>query len=399
MANTFKYVLLSLVRDKGILIWALAFPIVLSCCFMAMFQGLDEVAQSQSVRVVVVQDESYDQSQTLTAFVDAVSEGPDTLLAVTPAATAQEAERIVNESAGDEDPYAGYVTADAEGLPVVHLPAGGRSDSANMNDVYQAILVRVMDSFCSRSQMVGELLASNPALMSDPANMEALFQVSEATQKVDVTENAPKESVRYYFALLGMAAMFGAQAAMIAVGALLPTTGALGARRALGGVSRSRALAGCMAASWVVSFTCLVVAYLFMQYVAGVDFGGRDLPCLGVLAAASLMAVGLGALVASLPRPGLQEKAGMLTGLVCFASLFAGLYGQPTMELADAVAAACPASELVNPAVQVSQAMFSLMYYESLLPCLQHVLVLLVMAVVFFLASARFLGRQRYASL
>lgn len=399
MATTFKYVLLSLVRDKGILIWALAFPIVLSCCFMAMFQGIDQMAQSKPVRVVVVQDAAYEQAPAFPSFVDAVSEGDDALLEVTWAATPDEAKRAVGDSAGSDEPYAGYVEVDGEGLPVVHLLPEAALDAAGIENVYQAILVRVMDSYCSKSQLVGELVAADPGMLSDPAKLEALFQVSQATEKVDVTENAPKESVRYYFALLGMAAMFGAQAALLAVGALLPSTGALGARRALGGVSRSRALAGCMAASWTVSFACLVVAYLFMRFVAEVDFGGRDLPCLGVLAAASLVAVGLGAMIASLPKPGLGEKAGMLTGLVCFASLFAGLYGQPTMVLADNVAAAFPISQYVNPAVQVSQAMFSLMYYESLLPCLQHVLVLVAMAAVFFLVSARFLGRQRYASL
>lgn len=399
MADTFKYVFLSLVRNKGILIWALAFPIVLSCCFMVMFQGLDQLAQTEPTRVVVVQDEAYDDSDAFRQFVDAASEGADSLLSATFADTPEEAERLVNESANEDRPYAGYVTVGTDGMPTVHLLPEDGSASSGVNNVYQAILVRVMDVFCSKSHMIRELLAKDPLFLADPSNVESVFQVSGVTQKTSLTENAPRESVRYYFALLGMAAMFAAQGSLLAVGALLPNASPLGARRALGGISRIRALLGCILASWLVSFGCLAVAYLFIRYAAGVDFGNRDLPCLGVLAVSSLMSVGMGALIGSIPKGSIGAKAGILAGIACFASLFAGLYGEPTMDLADSVAAAFPASQYINPAVQISQAMFSLMYYESLAPCLQHVLVLLAMTVVFFLASARFLGRQRYASL
>lgn len=399
MMNTFRYVLLSLVRNKGILIWALAFPIVLSCCFMLMFQGLDDMADASTVRTLVVEDASWDEAPALPQYIEAIEEGDDAILEVTAVSTEQEALRRAEEAAGTDDPFVGYLTADEDGLPVVHLIGTPQGTAASMTSVYQAILVRLMDIFCSKSEMVAEITRTDPMLLADPSAIEALFETRDATEKVDVTENAPKESVRFYFALLGMAALFGAQSALIAVSALLPNTSALGARRTLGGISRPRALAGCIFASWTMSFACLTVAYLFMRFVAGVDFGGRDLACLGVLAIASLMATALGALIGSIPKIPAGAKSGMLTGIVCFASLFAGLYGQPTMELADSVAAACPASQYVNPAVQVSQAMFSLMYYDSLGPCLQNVLVMLVMAALFFLLSIRFLGRQRYASI
>ena len=310
MADTFKYVFLSLVRNKGILIWALAFPIVLSCCFMVMFQGLDQLAQTEPTRVVVVQDEAYDDSDAFRQFVDAASEGDDALLSATFADTPEEAKRLVNESANEDRPYAGYVTVGMDGMPTVHLLPEDGSASSGVNNVYQAILVRVMDVFCSKSHMIRELLAKDPLFLADPSNVESVFQVSDVTQKTSLTENAPRESVRYYFALLGMAAMFAAQGSLLAVGALLPNASPLGARRALGGISRIRALLGCILASWLVSFGCLAIAYLFIRYAAGVDFGNRDLPCLGVLAVSSLMSVGMGALIGSIPKGSNRREGG-----------------------------------------------------------------------------------------
>lgn len=118
-----------------------------------------------------------------------------------------------------------------------------------------------------------------------------------------------------------------------------------------------------------------------------------------MIAAAALTATAFGTLLGSLPKIDEGVKGGMLSGIVCFASLFAGLYGSPTMKLADTVNAAVPAAQLVNPAVQISQAFYSIMYYDTYQRTIEHILILLAMAAVLFAASALFIRRQRYASL
>lgn len=154
-----------------------------------------------------------------------------------------------------------------------------------------------------------------------------------------------------------------------------------------------------MAASWAITFACLCVTYLYMRYVAGVDFGNRDGACLLTTAVAALTATALGCAISAIPKVPESGKSGILTGIVCFASLFAGLYGEPTMELADMISANFPALDYINPAVQISQAFYSIMYYDSLAPMVGHLAILLVMALVLFALSAQSLRRQRYASL
>lgn len=402
MANTFKYLVLALVRDKEMMIWSLAFPIILSTCFIFMFAGLDNIGQTEPVRTVVVQDAAYDGDEAFQSFIEGISgsaEGEQPLLAVDFAPTREEATARMAASAQEEHPIEGVLLVSDKGMPEILLSNAASSDDPQMGNVYQSILVTAADSYASRRKLVTDLMEDDPRALANQAVADALSAVEPLTQKVSVTQNAPKESVRYYFALLGFAAVMGAQGSLIAVLWLLPRTSALGARRSVGGTSRLRSLLGTLAACWIVSFACLVVAYLFMRFVAGVDFAGRDLLCLAALAVSSLMATALGAAIAVLPRLNSNAKAGVLTAFVCIASLFAGLYGQPTMELADIVATACPASQWVNPAVQVSQAMFSLMYYDTLAPFLTHIAVLLVMAAVLLACSAAALRRQRYASL
>lgn len=401
MLNTFRYTVLELIRIPGIVVWSLLFPLVLSSVFIFMFTPLDEMSGSVTLPIVAVEPADDADGQAFRAFLDAMAAedagaGEAPLFSIRYAATAQEALDLVQGSLGQDDPFVGYVQLQ-DGVPRAHVV--GTSSSSTTGNLHASILVRAMDEYASRSALVKELLASNPGALADPAVARSIMEPVSATVKVSLTKDAPRETVRYYFALMGMAALFGGNVGLFAFQRLRPNASALGARRAVGGLGHGRAVAATILGSWCVCFLCLVVTYLFMRLAAGIDFGGRDAQCLVTVAVASLTATALGCVVSALPHASSSAKSGILTTIVCFASLFAGLYGQPTMDLADTIALNAPWAEWLNPAAQISQAFYSITYYDELGPLLGHLAVLLAMAALFFLLSANSLRRHRYASL
>lgn len=399
MLNTIKYTVSELVRMPGIMIWSLVFPLVLMGFFYMMFSSLDEMADFEPFRVVVVeaQDSESPDDAAFASFVEAVSTGEDRLFSAERATSAKDAEKMVRDSLSTDEPLLGYVEL-VDGTPVLHVP-DSISDIQSMEYTDAKILAMVMDEYTAKASLLKDVLASDPGALADPLVAKSLYSMEDVTEVVDVTRNQPKETVRYYFALLGMAALFGGSVGLVAFQRMRPNLSALGARRAVGGLSHGKAVTATLIGCWTINFACLTIAYLAMRYVVGIDFGGRDLACLAVTAVASLTALSLGCAVSSIPKVPEEGKSGMLTGIVCFASLFAGLYGQPTMEMADMIAANAPWSTWVNPASQISQAFYSIMYYDSLTPLATHLAALLVMAAVLFALSVRSLRRQRYASI
>ena len=175
--------------------------------------------------------------------------------------------------------------------------------------------------------------------------------------------------MRYYYALLGMAALMAAQSAAIAVTQLQPGEGGLGARLCASGTGRMHMLLGALLGSWAVSTLALGLAFAFMRLVARIDFGGRDALCLLGLATSSLLATAIGTAIGAAPlRGGTKSRAGMVTALSCLASLFAGLYGEGAMQLSDSLAQAWPPSVWVNPARLITDQFYALYYYDSLAP-------------------------------
>lgn len=413
MLTSIRYTMSSLFRTPGIMVWALVFPIILSSVFVQMFSSLDEQAAIDKVPIVVVEPGDDSEGQAFQRFIDAMTIAPDEgtatdeveakddeasqgIFDVTYAATAEEAERIVVDAIGGTEGPVGYVEL-VDGVPQTHVV--GKVTVSGMENLYSSIVVLAMDEYAKRSALVQEVIERDPWALSDPVVAEAIFSSIQSTTKVQLTENQPRESVRYYFALLGMAALFGASVGLEAFRRTKPNVTALGARRSLGALSHGKTVLATILGSWILCFICLLIAFFFIEYVCHVDFGGRDGACVLVIAVSSLMATALGCAVSAIPKVPEPGKNGLLTGFVCFAALFAGLYGQPTMELADTISRTAPIVELINPASQIAQSFYSVMYYESLTPLLGHLGILLIMAVIFFLLSSRSLRRQRYASL
>lgn len=393
MFNVFKGALTVLTRKRELFIWSLAFPILLSTMFMLMFANLDDATAFDPVATAVVADAHYDEATAFSSVIDELGEeGDDQLLDIRTFATVDEARNAL--TTGE---VIGIVSVEADGTP--KLAVSPDSGGLGVEQIGRTILDTVMNTYVRNADLLASLAADNPLALADPDLVEEALTHGNATVQVSLTHSTPVQSVRYYYALLGMAALFCGQVGMLAICETQPNLTPLGARRAIGATSRGKTLVATLAASWAISFACLLVAFLFIRFVVGVDFAGREGMCVVAIAVAALFATSLGTLLGSLPKVGFGVKTGLLTGLTCLLSLFAGLYGEPCMDLADQIAREAPVLAAVNPAKVVTDAFYSLYYYDSLVPFAEKAGILLIMTVVLFAVSALFVRRQRYASL
>lgn len=393
MWNVFKGAIAVLARKRQLLMWSLAFPIILSTMFMVMFANLDDATSFDPVPTAVVIDHNYDDAPEFANIVEQLgATGADQLLDVRYYSDADEA---IEALAADE--VVGIVSVNAEGSPKLTVPpdAGG----LGMEQIGRTILNTVVDSYVRNASLLASVSTNDPMALADPTRIENAFAGGNFTEQVSLTHATPAQSVRYYYALLGMAALFCGQVGVLAICEMQPNLSALGARRALGATSRGKTLTATLAASWTISFICLMTAFLYMRFVGGIDFAGREGICIVGIAIAALFATSFGTFLGSLPKIGLGVKEGLLTGITCFLSLFAGLYGEPCMELADNIARSYPVLAALNPAKVVTDVFYSLYYYDSLIPFAQKAGILLAMTAVLFAGSTLFVRRQRYASL
>lgn len=415
MLSTFKATVASLVRNPAIMVWVLAFPVILSTVFMVMFAELRTDGSVDAVPVAVVADDAWEAS-TFSQVVDVLSEGEDgsaepadaqngaaadttNLLAVTEVRDETSAQDLL--AAGQVD---GIFRIDAENqLRLTVAPEsslahqGARSSDYSVN---RSILETVASSYTQADALLESIATENPAVLSNSAQLIRALSLDAPAERVSLTRSQPDETVRYYYALLGMSVVFSAQMGLFAVAGIRPTVSPVAARRSVAGVSRVRQLAGSALAAWVLAFAFLTAAFLYIRFVVGIDFAGREALCLVGIAAGAWLATGLGALVGMLPLRGtVNAGSGLLTALACALSLFAGLYGEPAMQFADAVARAVPISAWINPVKLACDLFYSLYFYESLVPFTARLAACVAMGAVFFAIAIPLFRRQRYAHL
>ena len=413
MRALFVHTVRMLLRRRDVLIWVVLFPLALATLFQIMFSNFDEYYRVEPASCVVVDDENYRSPQAMffREMLNAVSEpGDDQVLSVSMVATRDEGCAAV--LAGDA---AACITVNSEGLPSMQVSP--LSVSSTTGSLDQSIVRAVLDQYrqtyaemkqtftalplaqgmqVAPSQEGFESLAATPG-MQEAAS--AFMSDAVKTQQVDVLRVKSSSTTRYFYALMGFASLMSITVAICAVSATRANTSAVGARRQVAGVSPAKQMAVTMAASFVAVFGCLLLAFAYMRFVLGVEFGGRDGLAVVAIATCALMSTALGAAIGAIPNIPTPGKEGLATGITCLCALFAGLYGEPSMQLADQIAQHAPWAALINPAAQAANAFYDLTYYDSLAPFSLTMCVLFVMAAAFFAMAAVLMRRQNYERL
>lgn len=364
MWSTFKITVRSLLLTPSAIIWTLVFPVILATVFNFMFEPLRAKESVEAVDVAVVDDESWDLSP-FSSAIESIASEEEPLITVRSAPSKERARQLVDDAEVD-----GAFLVDAEGEPLLILaPAGSHTGSDSSYDVNRAILEAIITSYVQNRSLITRTAQSNPAALLDAGAVERALSQTVGVDEVSLTHAQPDATIRFYYALLGMASIFAAQLALSCIWTLQPTASAAGARRAVSGTSRMRLLIPTIAGCWTVATLFLGIAFGYICLTANIDFAGRIPICLAGIAVASLLSCSIGALVGSLPgRMGMDSRTGLLTAFTCLLSLFAGLYGQPTMELADSIATSFPASTWINPVCLIRDLFYSAYYYDTLDP-------------------------------
>lgn len=393
--NTIVITLKSVLRRPSTWIWGAIFPVALATMFMFMFANLSSDGQIDPVPVAVVADRNWDASSFKDVTAALSKQGDNRLLKIERCKSLGGARRALK--AGK---VSGIYTVNADGAPKLILLSNYDSSRASSVLTDRSILETVASSYTQNSALVASIARSDPSALADPAAVSRALSLEGKTERVSLTRATPDSTVIYYYALFGLVALMSAEFAAFSMVDLQPNLSALGARRCVGGLSKNSALVGIFIGCWLVSSASMVIAIGYVRLVVGVDFGGREGLCLAGGAIASLAATGLGLFVGALPiKGGKSARSGILTGFATTASLFAGLYGEPAMALAEDVARACPVEPWFNPAKLVCDMFNRLYFFEDLGPFLVRAGALALMASVFVVAAVLIFGRSRYEHL
>lgn len=381
-------------RNTGVLIWCLIFPLIMATIFMTMFQSMKESRGIGTIQVGIVSGDGWDQASGLRSVLEDLAEedGSDEapLLALAEYGSAEEADAAV--LSGDVD---AVLTFDGAGEPELRVSATSTGTTA------QGILQTVIDRYLAGEQLASDLVEENPAALATPGTMEDLAQNlmgdQAGTTEVSVLREAPQELNRFYYALLGYSCIMCSDVAQILIDRTRAGVTPAGSRRQVSAFPPSRQLTCALIASWIIVMVCMLVSVLYFHFVAGVSFGGRLWLTPVACGACAVVSCALGAFIGSLPLIQPNVKSAITTIATLALSLPAGLFGTPALDLSNWLSHNVPWVQAINPAVQATETLFALTFYDSLGPFASAVGSLIAIAAVLGAGAWIFMRRQRYA--
>ena len=372
-----------LLRNRGLVFWTLAFPILLGVLFKAALGGLMTTQSFAPVPVAVVESQEYRLSPYKTAF-DELSRGDDALVTVTSVATTAEGSSLLAD-----DHVAGVVEVIGDEASLT-VATGGMD---------QTILTLLLDEIAQRVDMVTTLMADEMAPGEDPQTVAAEIMDRLAESGFTLKDASPSSMdplMAEFFSLVAMAALYGGMFSGTLMNYAQPQLGAVGRRIGVAPTRKSVFVASGIIASYVVEFVGLVLLVVVCRFLFGIDFGSNWGLTLVVASAGALAGLSLGVAVSALVRGGENMKIGVLIGMTMLGALLAGMMGGGLRYRVDATA---PLVNKVNPVALITDGFYTPYYHPGSDGLWADLGILLVISLVLIGASMLTLRRQRYDSM
>ena len=375
MLKQMKYALLTKLRNPSIVFWPFLFPLALATLMYFAIGQMDQ-ADFETVPAAVVVEEEGEAVDSFLPFVDAMDESSGLI----------RAEKMTEEAA-----LKALEKGEAEGIFYVgndvRLTVSG-------NGFPESILQSVLASYQSGEEAVKDIARLHPEGMQDA--LEKMKEYDTAVNQVSLGGTTIDGNVQIFYALIGMACLYGCFIGFGCALWLQANLTALAARRCVAPVHRLKLILTEFGAGFLVHFANMIVLLAYMRYVLKLEFTGSFAEMTGLVLVGSMFGVSMGIFVGSLGKVGEGSRIGILLGISMSLSFLAGLMDA---SVKDAVEQHAPVLSRVNPAALISDALYCINVYDAPERFADNMVILIIMSALMVGGAFLIVRRERYGSI
>ena len=388
--HNLKYTIKTLFKNKILIFWTFAFPIILGIFFNMAFSNIEKDEVLKVFDIAVVNNEQFEHQSIYKEAIDGLSKGNEKLFNVQ-YVTKEKADSLL-----DDSDIEGYIIFENNKPQVV----------VKENGTYQTMLKFVVNEITQNKTMVTDLSeqAIRKQMEKGNINVDTAKIVSDILTKIqnqqvkmtDISSSNLSYMQIEYYTLIAMACMYGGMLGLTAINTCLANMSSKGKRISVSPNRKSTVVLSAAMGSYFVSLIGLAILMLFLKFVLQVDFGDNLLLVLLLATVGNLAGISLGILIASVFRVSEGAKTGITIAVTMFLSVLSGMMGVTLKYVIDKNA---PIVNLVNPNNLITDGFYSLYYYNTLDRYFRDVCYLLVFVAICLIISFVSLRREKYDSI
>lgn len=372
----FRYNILKMIREKEIMFWTLAFPLVLGTLFHITFGGfMEKVEAFKAIPVAYVEENESDPY--FNDLVTAISEGDEALLSVVKT-DKSEAEKLLKKG------------------EVSGIYYNGKEISAVFkgNGTSESILERVANEYVRKQSIITKIAQKSPQ------NLETALAAMESEvnmiQEKSLTSGSMDSMMIYFYSLIAMSCLYGSFMGVTCAGQFKANLSALGARRVVASTNRFVILMADVLSSILLQIICTMLAVFYLRFVLRINMGDQFLYILYVVVFGCIIGVMTGLFIGSIGRMKVDVKMGIniaVTMAECFLS------GLMITEVYMVIEKNIPILNRINPAAVITNSLYSLNVYDNYDRFWLNMMLLLIMSLILGIGSYTAIRRERYADI
>ena len=387
--HLYKYRVKVLLKNKYLLLWQGAFPIILGTFFFMAFSDITEMTENvETINVVITADKE------VTQYSEEIVKADE---AFNSFLQAMEDRELFDVTYTDYD-EAMQLIEDGKAVGALIIAAGENGTDMSIafsgTGISQTIFKNVINTYKHGAAVIADAIANDPQSVQDV--IAELY--SEESLGTELSVNAKNMDIynQYYFALFAMTCMFGASYGLLNTVHCQADQSPVGIRRASSPTKKMMMVASEYLAAVTLVEILFAVLLVYLTMILGVDLG--DKYGLIVLASfmASLLGVAIGYFFGVILKGKQSAKEGIQMAVIMLLNFLAGLM---MGNMKFIIEENCPIINRINPAAIISDCFYAICAYSDTTMYFRSIISISIWAVVLAAGSIIVLRREKYANL
>lgn len=383
--HNFKYTIKILFKNKTLIFWTFAFPIILGFFFHMAFGNIEKDETLQTFDIAVV--DNYDFKEQ-TFYQNTLKQLEKEELFKIHYVSTSHAKKLLNQNKIE-----GYLLFKNDEPCIV----------VKENGIEQTILQFTIDEIKQNHQMIEDL--TNKKIKDEIQkqnyivdSQQIVEEVKQKLNKEDVSiQDTSNKHLNYiqveYYTLIAMACMYGGMLGLAAINNQLANMSFQGKRVSVSPNKKSTLVLSSAFGSYVVSLIGISLLLLFLKFILKVDFGQKLFFVVLLAFIGDLAGNAFGIFIASVFRFNENVKTGMTIAISMLFSVLSGMMGVTLKYVIDQK---LPIINLMNPNNLITDGFYSLYYYSTFDRYFRDVSFLIIFIVVCLVISFISLRGENY---
>lgn len=389
--HNLKYSLKTLIKNKMLIFWTFAFPLILGTFFNLAFSDIEKNEKLDIINIAIVENEEFKTNEILKeAFKNLSDENNEDRIF-----NIKYVEESNAKSLLENDEISGYLIIQDEPKIVV-----------SNSGINETVFTEVTNEILANKEMIETIVEDeiNNKISASNYNIDYEKIITEATKKVSESEanikNISNSNLSYtmieYYTLIAMTCLYGGILGMTSINKNLANQSNTGKRVSVAPTTKLVTITSSALAAFLVELIGVALLFLYTIFVLHVDYG-NNLPLIILLSVVGTFAgLSLGIAVSCIFKTNEDTKTGIIIAFTMLGCFFSGMMGITMKYVIDKN---IPIINKLNPANMITDGFYSLYYYTTLDRFYFNLISLLIFSFICLALSVYSLRRQKYDSI